>query len=738
MTELQEQNQNILQQQEINLADYINIIFRRRKVFVTVFLTVLVSVILYTFLMRPVYQSSSTVYVSNNNAKLGINELVMSGGNNSIQAEIEIIKSRTIAEQVVRKLNLEWKITPSSATSTCKILDIATPPAVKTLKVTMTGKESYEVEDGSGKKLGRGKNGTPLSLPGILLNVQFSGYTGDSFELTHIPLYKAAAAIKSAIKVKEVGRMTNVIEVSYENTNASLARDVVNTVVQAYLDQSLAFKSQEAGKSVSFIEEQLQNIKNELNKAEVNLQEYKTSAGVVKLDAEAEELIRKFSSLEQERVGLNLRKKQLEFALDAQRETLAQGTSYSPAVMRDDPGVAGMAQQLASLEVQKRSLLVEYTTNHPSVQNVQAQIDEIQQKIRSTYKTGLKNLTKQESDVTQHLSSYEGQLRGIPVEERDLVRYTRLAKVTGDIYTFLLQKHEEARIAKASTISNINVIDTAIIPATPVRPEKAKYLLLGFFISIIAAIALSLLIDYLDDTVKNENEAKNLLGFPYLATIPYIGKGEDGKNEEENLSIISHTKQKSIPAEAFRSLRTALHFSTLNQKRKVIVLTSAFSGEGKSTISTNLAITAALTGSRTVLIDCDFHKSTLYQRIGMKQIPGVTEVLAGDVSLATALQPTIIKDLTFFSTGTPPPNPSVLLGSPAMKELIERLREMFDQIIIDAPPTLPVSDSIVLTSCADLVLVVMEAGRIPRKAATRLSEMLQSAKAPVAGFVFNN
>ena len=738
MTELQEQNQNILQQQEISLADYINIIFRRRKVFFSVFLTVLVSVILYTFLMRPVYQSSSTVYVSNNNGKLGINELVMSGGNNSIQAEIEIIKSRTIAEQVVKELYLDWKITPSSATASGKILDISTSPAIKALKVTMTGKEGYEVEDSGGKKLGKGKNGIPLQVQGILLNVQLLGKNGDSFEFTRIPLYRAAAAIKSAIKVKEVGRMTNVIEVSYENTNPGLARDVVNTVVQSYLDQSLAFKSQEAGKSVSFIEEQLQNIKNELNKAEVNLQEYKTSTGVVKLDAEAEELIRKFSALERERVGLNLRKKQLEFALASQRENLVQGTPYSPAVMNDDPGVAGMAQQLASLEVQKRSLLVEYTTNHPAVQNVQAQIDEIQQKIRSTYKTGINNLAKQESDVTQHLSSYEGQLRGIPVEERDLARYTRLAKVTGDIYIFLLQKHEEARIAKASTISNINVIDTAIIPANPVRPEKAKYLLLGFFISIIAAIALSLLIDYLDDTVKNENEAKNLLGFPYLATIPYIGKGEDGNSEEENLSLIAHTKQKSIPAEAFRSLRTAIHFSTLNQKRKVIVLTSAFSGEGKSTISTNLAITAGLTGARTVLIDCDFHKSTLYQRIGMKQVPGVTEVLAGDVPLASALQPTIISNLTFFSTGTPPPNPSVLLGSLAMKELIDRLREMFDQIIIDAPPTLPVSDSIVLTSFADLVLVVMEAGRIPRKAASRLSEMLKSAKAPVAGFVFNN
>ena len=490
MTELQTQNQHqhTIQEQEIHLADYLNIIIRRRNLFASVFLTVLAAVVLYTFMMRPVYQSSSTVNVKKDNAKMGINELIMPGSDNSLQAEIEIIKSRTIAEQVAAKLNLDWKIVPSSSSSSCKILDIAMPSSKTALQLIMTGSTSYTAEDSRGQTIGSGTTGVPLRLPGMLLNVQLTGKKGDSFELTHIPLYKAAASVRSAIKVKELGRMTNVIEVSSENTNPALARDMVNAVVQAYLDNSLAYKTREAGQSVSFIEEQLQNIKSDLNTAEVNLQQYKTSNGVVKLDAEAEELIKKYSAFEQERVGLTLRKKQLEFALASQRENLSKGAPYSPA-LSTEPLVGNMAQELATLEVQKRALMVEYTKNHPAVKTVQAQIDEIQQKIRNTYNTGINNLTKQEADLTQRLSVYEGQLKGIPVEERDLARYTRLAKVTSDIYTFLLQKQQEARIAKASTISNINVIDTAIINATPVRPEKAKYLSIGFFISLLAAIA---------------------------------------------------------------------------------------------------------------------------------------------------------------------------------------------------------------------------------------------------------
>lgn len=697
-----------------------------------------IGAVLYTFLMQPVYQASSTVYVKKDNAQAGLNQLLLPGSDNSIQAEIEILKSRTIAEQVVKKLNLDWEIERSSKGSSCKILEVLAEPAFNELTLTLTGRSEYRLQDSKGKKIGDGESGKPFRHSGLMLNVQVAGKSGDTFTLTRVSLNNAAAALRGATTVKEVGRMTNVIEVSYENSNPGMARDVVNTMVQAYLDQSLAFKTQEAGKTVGFIEDQLNGIKEELNKAEVNLQEYKSSAGVVQLDAEAQELIRKYSQLEQQKVGVNLTKRQLEFALAAQQDALSQGKPYSPAVMKDDPLVAEMARQLADLEVQKRGLMVDYTANHPAVQNVQAQIDEIQQKIRSTYLSGISNLAKQESDIGQRLGGYEGEMRNIPVEELDLARYTRLAKVTGDIYTFLLQKHEEARISKASTISNINVIDTAVVPIAPVRPEKFKYLLIGLILSIVFGLAATLLMEYFDDSIKNENDAKRILGYTHLATIPYIGQSVDCKTEDENLSIITHSDQRSIAAEAFRALRTALHFSTTNQRHQVIVVTSSFPGEGKSTISSNLAITIAQTGVQTILVDGDLHKSTLYQRLGLKKSPGVADVLAGDFDLSNTLQDSNISNLTVLSTGTTAPNPSVLLGSSAMKKLVEQLRGSYDQIIIDAPPTLPVADSVELTSLGDLSLIVIEAGRVPAKAAARLSEMLNNANVPVAGFVLNN
>lgn len=715
--------------------------------FVVVFLTLFISAIVYTFGMQPVYEASSTLQVKpekGNALGFGMNDMYYAWGDNLVEGEIQIIMSQTIAEKVAERLHLDWSIEKSDDKSVCKVIDIEAQPNIKKLILTMTGESAYLVSDEHGRKLGEGSSGVPMAYGQLLLTVQVKGRKGDTFTLARIPLEDAAGGAMGC-SVSQVGKMTNVIQVSWQDTDPERARDIVNAIVQAYVDQSLEFKSQEAGKTVDFIEEQLANVRNELTRAESNLQEYKSTAGVVQLDSEASELIRTLSALEQQLVSIELSRKQLDFALASQRESLAKGKPYSPAVLREDPLVSSMAGKLADLEVQKRSLMLEYTANHPAVQNIQTQIDEIQEKIRSTYQTGLNNLTRQESDVRHRLALYEDELRVIPVEERDLARYTRLAKVSGDIYTYLLQKHEEARIAKASTISNINVIDKARTPKSPVRPQKRKYLMIGFMVSTIVAFSVVLLIDFLDDSVKTEHQAKKALGLNHLATIPFIGsgaeKGRDDKNKKDKGKeslLISHTDQRSIVAEAFRALRTSLHFSALGRHRKITVLTSAFSGEGKSTIASNLAIILAQTGAKTLLIDGDLHKSTLHDKFGLKKVPGITEVLAGDADLGKAMQVTGIDNLTFLSTGTIPPNPSVILGSEDMKALLDRLRDSYDQIVIDAPPTIPVADAVVLTSFADSVLVVMEAGRIPLKAAVRLGEMLHTAKAPLAGFVFNN
>ncbi len=442
-------------------------------------------------------------------------------------------------------------------------------------------------------------------------------------------------------------------------------------MVQVYLEQAVGFKSEEAGRAVGFMGEQLQLLRTELDSSEKDLEAYKNTSGAIRLDSEAMALIGKISDLERART---------------------------------------------ELEVQKRALSTEYTEAHPAV----------------------KTITQKHEMIKRQLAAYEKGMRNLPKAERDLAKLTRISKVNADIYTFLLQKHEEARIAKASTISNINIVDPAIAPNKPIKPNKAQNLLLGLIIGLALGVGLAFFQEYLDDTIKNVDQVKQVMGMPLLAVIPHISVMESSANIKEEISLITQAEPKSVVAEAFRALRTSLHFSSINREKKIMLVTSTFPQEGKSTISANLACILSQTGARVLIIDCDLRRSSLHEKFGHAKTPGLSEILTGDVTFADAKHNIGIPGLDLISAGITPPNPSELLGSEPMRQFLLTHRENYDHIVIDAPPVLAVSDAPVLTAVADVVVLVMEAGRVPIKLAQHMRDMLATINAPVAGLVFND
>jgi tyrosine-protein kinase Etk/Wzc len=658
-------------QEEINLYEYIAVLLRRRKIFLWGFSTVFILAILYTFLMKPVYEASSMLHVKDEKSKAGILGELSLSTTNPVNTEIEILKSRTNAENVVKRLHLNWEITKKSKGLTFSILEFKSDAEEPLYKIELTGAQTYKVTDDDGKTVGEGKSGVLMQKEGFrLLLDNIKGEAGNSFRVELLSADQIVQKLREEIKASEAGRLTSIIKVSYQNTDPVLARDVVNTLVQSYLEQSVGFKSEEAGRAVGFVEEQLDTLRGELDKAEKNLQTYKSATGVMMLDSEAEALIQT---------------------------------------------IAAKEKANAELEVQKRALLSEYTEAHPAV----------------------KAINRQQEAIRKQLASYEAHIRTMPQAERDLAKLTRISKVNADIYTFLLQKHEEARIAQASTLSNINIVDPAITPEKPVKPKKKQYLLLGLLLAMGLGVGLAFLQEYLDDTIKSADEAKRVLGFPLLAIIPHITTTETKDNSPKNMLITKH-EPKSAVAEAFRALRTSLHFSGISKENKIILVTSSFPQEGKSVISSNLSNVIAQTKARVLIIDCDLRRSSLHEKFGYGKTPGLSEILTGDITFAKAVHSTDTEGLDLITAGTNPPNPSELLGSEVMKQLIITQRKNYDFILIDAPPVMAVSDAPVLTSVCDLAVLVVEAGRVPVKIAQRMREMLITIKAPVAGIVFND
>jgi len=263
---------------------------------------------------------------------------------------------------------------------------------------------------------------------------------------------------------------------------------------------------------------------------------------------------------------------------------------------------------------------------------------------------------------------------------------------------------------------------------------------MGLLVALVFGIGLPILLEFLDDTIHDVELAKRMLGLPLLGIIPFIRPGSvmSEKKNAPNSYVVSILDPKSTVAESFRSLRTSIHFSAVQRKRQVLMITSTYPGEGKTTIMANLAVSFSQVGSKVVLIDCDMRRPSLHTAFGHSKSPGLSELLAGDIDVKDVIHNTGIPGFDFISAGTTPPNPAELLGSIAMHNLVQSLRESYETVVFVSPPVLAVTDAPVLSTLSDMVLLVIESGRVSIKAARQTVETLQNVGAPIAGFVMND
>jgi len=728
------------EEEEIHLHDYINVLMRRRKLFAWGFSSIFFMVALYTFFSQPIYEATATLHVSEEQVKgQGFLEDLGLSRDNPVETEIEILKSRTNAEEVVRRLHLDWKIDRKSDGLEVVVSHFAANMNNPEFRITVIDAQNYEVRGDELTKPLRGQTGELLHSEGFELTLDsLLGSPGDNLRLSLLPFNATVQSLRNNTRATEVGKGTNIIRLAYQSERPGQAQEIVNTLAQVYLERSISLKSEEASRSVEFISGQLDNFRTILDEAEKNLEAYKQSSGVITLEEEARKLLAMMTEHEKRWAEAQLRRQQARFAFLTLEKALATGQEYAPSVLLDDPVVASLAEKLAQTQVEKSSLLADLTENHPKILTINETIRGFYLKLLNTYRHLEEGLDKTAREIKSELADLERKLKELPEAERELARLTRQATVSADIYIFLLQKHEEARIAKAATISNINVIDPAIFPEIPIKPRKKKNLLLGFLVGAMFGVGLAFFQEYLDDTINDVDTAKRLLGYPLLAVIPHISRKEEENVSQQGRTLISYLEPKSAATEAFRSLRTAVHFSSTAPDRRLLLITSAFPGEGKTTVAANLAVIMAQTGQKICLVGCDLRRPSLHELFDFERSPGLTEVLIGDSELDKAIHATAIDNLSFIGSGLTPPNPSELLGSKQMDDALDILAERYDCVLLDAPPLLPVTDAALLAPKCDQTILVIEAGGVPVKAAKRMAELLHASNAQVSGMIFND
>ncbi len=713
---------------EFHLLDYLHVVQRRWRIALIVFLLVFIGVAVATFLQVPVYQAAAQLRIGYQ-ADASAQVLRMARENRfSVQSEIQVLRSYAIAEKAAEKLPFEWLPETKGTGVAVHLRRLDVPETFRQLELELTGSDSYRLRDEQGQELLAGTSGELAEQNGLraVIFIQ-AGRQGEKVPLQRISRSAAVSRVSSGVSVRELSEGTNILVLSVQGPDPLLAADAANALAEAYYENSRSSRTREATAVLDFIKQQLGGLGAELDRSEQAYQEFRISTGLERLSPEGQSMVDAAVILEKQRAELTLNSQRINHYLQEN-----DWTSFDFTAVEDLPGVNEYVKQLLDLRATRIEMLRKYTPAHPEVAEVDAQMHKIREQIFGAATLAKNRISQQLKDIEASLAKSNRRLEQFPEEELELVRLSRANQVNAELYSYLLQRQQEARIQAASTSGNVEIIDRAQVPLSPISPNRKKQLTLGLLLGALLGISLTFLLDYLDRTIKDEDDVQAKLGLPIIGTIPRIPSAEGAEEGQ----LITHLEPMSAAAEAFLALRTNLLYTITNQKHKTVMLTSCMPDEGKSTIAVNLAATLAQTGSKTLLVGCDLRRPSLYKALGETEIPGLTDLLVHNDKAAVRTIANL--GLNFVPAGTEPPNPTQLLNSERMEEFLADANRDYDYVILDVPPLLPVADALIIASRVDLNVLVIESCRIPEKIARRALSALQKHGATIAGVVLND
>ncbi len=719
------------------LVEYILLLRRKWKLIVLITAVFFISGMIYTFLRTPVYQSASTIYIeeplSRNNL---LSDIIVMQWWNRTSSEKLIAQSRSVAALAAEKLGLEYHITSEPTASSIRLYKVrpADGSTIDRFTILFTGKTAYTVFVDN-HDIGSGTVGVPFTSSVLSLYLRRAGNVsrGDSVTVERGSFENAVRDIRENTSIEEMGEMTNILKVSCKNRDPYLASLITNELIKAYIELSVQRMSQEASQALDFISAQLKITNNNLDHSEKVMDEFKRQHGVLSFSAETTAAIQRISDLERTKLDIALKIMDANSLKDMLVKPGANIQDY--LISGSDPVLGSMVQELAKLEIQKKSMLEEYTEKYPAVVDLNTQIAASKQKIKELIGSMVNQLNIQKKNVTLTETAYHKSLSNLPKTMRDYAHLERDLVVNEELYDFLLKKHEEARISKAATVANIRIIDKAIPSRTPIEPQKGKNALVSFLLGFILSLIFAFYTEYTDTSLKTVEDARRRLTLPIFGIIPQLPHREANGHPKRELITVEDLK--STVTEAYRSLRTNIQLADLENKNKCFLITSSGPGEGKSTTAANIAITLAYADMPTILIDADFRKPVIHTLFDLEQEPGITNYLASDMPLNDVIKHTKTRNLDVITVGIIPPNPSELLNKSKVDALIKELKKHYSYIIFDTAPILPVTDPAILGSKVDGAFIVVELGKTTIEAVTRSESLLNNTKTNVYGVILN-
>lgn len=749
---------NQIKNDEIDLKDLFKTIMKYKYIIALFAIIFTISSAIFAYMKPSIYSSYATIELQEDSNKWSPDDALkqaFNGGTANVANQIEIFKSKSLADRALKDLNLKtryftvknYKTKEYYQNSPFIVIDKVLDDTIygTTFNLTPIDEESFRLEIRPISKYS--KRGI-MALLGVqpfedyelitydkvhkynedivsqwfTLNItKLSQLKNEEYSFSFVHPNIASYVYFSDLSVSQISELSSIVKVSIDDNISLRARDLLNSLFKSYLEQEIERKSEVANLSLDFIDNQLDEINKKLKTSESDLESYKESNDVISLSDKAKtvsaQLVEYESKIQELDIEENILNNLYQYISNNQNLVGLSVGSISFA----DPALSILIKSLHEHASQKEALLLDYTELHPEVKKFSQTIATLRRQIIASLKNNLKQLEQRKKSINDLINKYQKSIETLPKQERDLTRLTRYFNVNEKVYSFLLEKRAETAILKSSTISNGRILDEALNFSTPIKPKRVLIVLVGLILGIIVGLAYAFLKEFFNNTIKNTEEIEKYSSIPIYGVIPF------NKNK----------KTINIFLEAFRSIRTNLQFLPQNESSRIISVTSSVSGEGKTTIIAKLGEIISQTNKKVIILDLDLRKASVHKEFDLPNNIGMSNYLTGQNSLLEVIKKTNNDFIDIITTGPLPPNPSELILTEEMKNVLLELKKNYDYILIDTPPVGLVTDALILMNYSDITFTIVRANYTRKEFIKNLDRLSKEHSHNHVGMILN-
>ena len=709
------QNSHVFDDETIDIREIFRMLRRRKWTIVLFVIFCVIPTSIYSYKRPETFRATARfLFEKETPDVVSFKEVVQTdlGDKDEYGSQVEILKSYPVAEQVVEQLRLDAATLEKTSFSPAKYF----LGAISSLKTWMGQPDEIIASEESAA---------------ILLKE------------------RAVGMLLGRINISPV-RGTRLLDVSADSTDPQQAAQIANALVQAYMKQMLEGKVSASKEAVSWLIKEVEDAKQNVLNSEAALQQYKEEQGILSLQDRQNIVMQKLSELNSSLHKARVQRMEAETQYNQVKGKKGDELQTLPKIL-DDPMIQQLKVRVSLLETDLLEILQKLREKHPDVEamrsrigGVNAQIELETQRIVKGIKTQYDIALEEEQQLLEALESQKIEVQALNEKSIEYNVLERDVESNRHIYNTLLQRMKEASLTERLKTSNVRIVEQAAVPKRPIAPKKTRNILLAAILGAMLGVSFAWFAESADMRLRTLEDVRRYLEIPALGFIPKVSVRQIIREKNEDVDdvivgLVTLMEPKSNIAEAYRSLRTHVLFSALG-KQAIILVTSSMPGEGKSSMASNLAISFAQSGRKTVLVDCDFRRPMLAKIFHTDVvISGFADLLVQNEmeELWNIIHSTDVPNLDVIPCGTIPPNPAELLSQEKTSKLLNKLKERYDMIILDSPPINAVADPVILSDMADGIVFVMKAGTMTVDAARHALHELRGRRENIWGGVLN-